>query len=503
MPKSLAHGGAEIQQENDPASYTVEEIQGGFLPISTMQLCLAWWLYQQKHITLRQLRVYFALQEMKERRKHTKAKDGRGRPRTPSYSAEELSKLVGGQGSDTALAALRTDLSKLHKIGLASVKQTSISFATSPDQINVDDLAGFWNFWEQVPNRRRTVPVPRRTLRAMAGGFKMATMGVLIALLIRSIHWHKREGHIRVDGRTKASWIAKVFGLSPRAVKNGRNQLRSLGWCQQLPVTQIMLNRYGSRDLINVHWKPSDATPEPANNSDKHAQPLHENTTRFAYPNKNRNPLSTKEYIKNRTSNNTTASAENVGASREKDGGLATSTTNNEKPLGKPKLTALDPRHLADTKSLLELYQQAIDAKLVEDSEHDRLRFIALAERARSRGREPQKLFRWLLTHRRFEYTSQADEDAANCRLKDYLFERDNPLYQRQPNSHKGMDREQGIVQREKVPFTETDSTLLAIYQVARKVKLPPDRVAKHKGWTRQQFDLAVEQYELRHGALN
>ncbi len=495
MPSSLAHGGAETNQEH-PAQYLVEEIQGGFLPISTMQICLAWWLYREKHITLRQLRVFFALHEMKTRRKHTKSAERGGTPRKAFYQVKELSKLVGGQGTDSALRDLKSDVKKLEKLGLAAATSNTISFAISPDQINVADLTDFWEFWKLIPNKRRAVPIPRRTLRAIAAGFKKSTMGVMLALLIRSVHWHKREGDFRVDGRTKASWISEVFGLSQRAVTDGRNQLRALGWCVHIPVSQSMLNRYGARDLINVHWSISHCQGT-SNDADKPAQPQDQNSGELASPIKNRILLSTKEPLKNRTSTST-ANAENVRGSRKKvRRGQAAP------PPGPPKLTALDPRHLAETSDLLQLHEQAIAAGLTDDSEMGQLNFFALAERARSRGREPHKLFRWLLTNQKFDFITQADEEAANKRLKDHLYDRNNPMYQRTSSNDNLLDEEEGLVQRQKCELTETDRWIKEFFRIGKLHRVSPFCVAKAKGWSREHYATALADFKERHGALD
>ena len=431
MLTSLAHGGAETKEY--PAEFVVEQIQGGFAPIPVMQICLAWWLYHNKHITAHQFRVYFALQEMKLRRNHTKESNGRGGKRAPFYTPQEVAKLTGDGDSPDDIKAIRRSVSKLNKIGMVIAEQTSLSFARSPDQINVEDMDGFWKFWQVIRNRSRVVPVPRRTLRAIAKGFKKSTMGVLLAMLVRSIYWHKREGTIRVDSRTKASWIVQVFGICERSVIAGRQELRTMGWCAEIPVNQTMLNRYGPRDLINVDWSASQRCKKPANDEAKFAPPPSQKELKFAPPNKNRIPLSTKEDIKNRNSKST-ANAASVRGIREKSSDQK-SSAKNTRPAGPPKLIAIDPRHLADTNSLLELHKQAIKAGLSDESEYSRLRFFALAEHARSRGREPQKLFRWLLKNQKFEFVTQAAEDAANNRLKDHFFDRQNPLYERSPDN--------------------------------------------------------------------
>ena len=187
-----------------------EEIEGRFRPISTMQLLMAYSVCRQHSRTggWRQLRIYFAAHEMAERRRWTKKENPDWRP---LYELEELQKLV-GEGSATQLAA---DIRKLNRLGLVKIEKHKISFATSIEQIAVDDVSDFWSMWAHVENKNRSVPVPRRTLRALAAGFTPAVTATMLALLIRSVFWHKKDGCYSIDGRTKRSWIADVFAISP------------------------------------------------------------------------------------------------------------------------------------------------------------------------------------------------------------------------------------------------------------------------------------------------
>jgi len=103
---------------------------------------------------------------------------------------------------------------------------------------------------------------PRRTLRALAAGFTRAQTAVVLAKLVRSVFWHRRtpgeEARYRIDGRTKVSWIAEVFGVSRRALIDARAHLIAIGWLTELDAPQNMLNRYGSHDVVNVGWGVGD-----------------------------------------------------------------------------------------------------------------------------------------------------------------------------------------------------------------------------------------------------
>lgn len=502
MPQSHAHGGAETVKEN-PAYHTVDQIEGLYRAIPTMQLSLAWWLYRDAHITRRQLRVFFGLHEMAERRRWTKKTDGKGALKAPCYQAKELAGLVGGRGSDAALAALRSDVTKLAKIGLATVSETSIQFARSPDQINVGDLSAFWTFWDAIPNKKRSVPIPRRTLRALAAGFTKAVTGVVLALMIRSIHWHKREGTIRHDGRTKGSWIAKHFGISRRAVSDARTHLIAINWLKPLYASQVMLNKFGVHDAINVNWSPPQATEKPANAETRSATPQARNSSESATPLLNRNLSSTKKTLNNRKLETDTVPDHHMMGSRNKNGGGRRRVVPPDKPLGPPKLHAIDPRHLADTEALLELHKQAVEKKLADDCEGGRIDFFAMAERARSRGQKPAALFMWLLREKKTSFVTIADEDAARRRLRKHFFglKGDEPRQCDLLNDNEPLDG--GVITRPQDEMTDDDRFVLNCIRICRKARINPFRVAREKyGWTQERWDAAREHYELRFGVI-
>ena len=257
------------------------DIAGRFRRMTAHQITMAWWLHRSGNITRRQLRVYFAAHEMHEQRKYARPaqQDTDRRRRSPQssrthalYRVEEIAALVGGKGSkgnehsSRTLSSLRADIRHLAKLGLVTIEAHCITFAISIDEIRVDEVGGFWTMFNQIPNARRTVPVPRRSLRALAGvgelvGGSKAVSGVMLAMLIRSLFWHKESASYRVDGRTKASWIVEVFGLSRRAVTDARATLIELGWIEDLEAPQWAMNRWGSHDRINPDWAPPKPPP--------------------------------------------------------------------------------------------------------------------------------------------------------------------------------------------------------------------------------------------------
>ena len=92
-------------------------------------------------------------------------------------------------------------------------------------------------------------------------------------------------------------------------------------------------------------------------------------------------------------------------------------------PPGPPTLKHIIPEDMKDTPRLMELHHQAVDSGLIGSSESDRLRFVAAAEHARVIGTEnPPGLFVRIIRAKLWKYLTQDDEDAANNRLKAFLF---------------------------------------------------------------------------------
>ena len=73
---------------------------------------------------------------------------------------------------------------------------------------------------------------------------------------------------------------------------------------------------------------------------------------------------------------------------------------------------------LRQTDRLLQLYAQATHQGVLPRSEAARLQFVAAAEHALARGRNPGGLLAHLLRHQLWHVITQADEDAARRRLQ-------------------------------------------------------------------------------------
>ena len=473
-------------------------IEGGYRRITTHQLALAWWLYQSGQITRRQLRVYFASHEMAERRTPAAIgpREGQDRARRPSFTLEEVAALVGGKGSPEALAALKTDIKRLGKLGLMQLTPHSISFATSADQINIPDLKGYWAMYGQFRNASRSVPVPRRMLRSLAGGFSRAVTAVIIATLIRSLFWHKESGQYRMDGRTKASWIVQTFGVSRRAVTDARATLIDLGWLEPIATKQWEMNRWGSHDAINSTWAigrrgggaerkrgremaPDAVTPKISDTSES-ASPPAQNHSESA------SPLNRSSSPSGNTNTRNPARPGHSGVSRNSQG-----SERSVRPKRPPLLRDVGPEHLGNTADLLELYRQATHAGIIDTSEASELTFLAFAERARAHGTRPGALFTWLLRGKRTQFITQADEDAAHVRLREHR------------NAQGAIGKEGWPVAVERAgekprELTEDERFYELCHQIAKRERLEdPFRVAFiGKRWTRPKWEEVRAGYE-------
>lgn len=440
---------------------------------------MAWWLFSAGHISKRALRAYFALQEMVERRRYT-AEDKRG---CAAYGLPELKALVGGRGSKTADYALSGDLRRLGELGLVQFTPRSITFAESFDQIAVEDNSGLYAMWGQMhpKTRGRAVPVPRRTLRALAAGFTTADTAYILAALIRSVFHQTSKGLYTTDGRTKDAWVAETFGLSLRAIRGARKHLAVIGWLEELPTHQNTRNLYGTHVNVNVDWSPAandvdNPSVGEGRSSGGSATPSAQNSAGSATP-RNRSALPTEDLNTRRLEADAPGPS---GVCTSKGGGKTTKP----KPVGKPNLRDIQPADLADTDRLLELRRQAIKLGLGFEGEIGERDFLALANRARTRGHRPAALFFDLISKKRTAFITMADEDEGRRRQKEHHYGAE--IYR----------REQAPRPRFQQPsFTEDERIVLACQRRIRG-KSPSElfRMArKHLGqdWTLERWETA------------
>ncbi len=451
--------------------------RGGYRLIKVEKLALAWWCLKERAIRLVDLRLWFACHELSSRRCGLKT------GQSPRFALGELKALTG-----LSQKRLRPGLARLQAAGLLVWDEVGIDFPELPENSGAPELASFRAMLEAIPNNRRNVPVPRRILRLLAGGARPVLIATILGHLLRCLYF--RAGRCEGRGRCKASWIASVFGVDLRRVKEARKELVSLGWLVPHEAAQWELNRWGATMTINLDWARLDGVratpgvggPAPAVPAGPELPPPPAvSGPELPPPVPDREPL---------------AGAKNQKpASAGRPTGVLTS--NGERKEKAPNLRDVVTEDLRDTGRTLELYRQAVEEGLVTSSESDRLRVLAAAEHARVVGtKNPSGLFVRLLRSKLWHFMTQDDEDAASARLKRHLF------------GDRGGARGQGPSPSPALrPVATGGAGLSADARLVREV-IAAARQAGFKGdpyhllrresaeWTRERYDLATRDLE-------
>lgn len=464
----------------DPRGRTT--IAGGYEPVSVTRLAMAWWAYRAGLVTKLALRAYFGCIELETRRRLS---GGKYQP-----SLAELRKLVGGTGgAGRGGGGLRGAVKQLLAVGLLlACSKEGIAFAESADELRCVDRSGLDAMLGKLQGLTRKVPVPRRMIRRLAGGLSKARTATVLAHLIRCLFYRKGEG-INPVGCCKASWVADVFGVTERSVFDARKFLVvDLGWLLPEDCSQQVLNRDGLWVSVNLDWgpegqedsgeaSPAEAVAAPAEPNES-SGPRPETAGHFSGPSTDKKPL--REMNNQKPASRPPASGGPAGVS--------ISNSNSKSAEKEPDLRDVVPEDLRDGGRLLELHAQAVEARFISSSEADRLAFVAAAAHARAVGSKPCRLFAWMVRGRRFEFITQADEDAARALLRPPPVsrerERPTPAPPRRPEETLSAD---ALLAR---------SVLAALDRAGyRGDPLPLVRREKPE-WTRPRWDAAVA--ELR-----
>jgi hypothetical protein len=407
--------------------------EGGFAFFTVTQLVMAWTTLREAQIGLKELRVYFALTEMKNRRCGCKDNDP-----APEFTPLELRRLIGGAGGE------REAVHKLQSVGLLrEVSKTSIEFTTDPGELRFEPETLDATL-ELIPNNDRRVPVPRRIVRLIAGGARRTLIATILGHLIRCLFY--KRGMCHPKGCVKASWIAEVFGVSERGVKAQRRHLVELGWLIPQETPQRTLNLHGLWLAINLAWdalaeakarlyepvveqvveeiEPSPAavveapaatetapqpSPPPANSSAKLSPLPPQKSAQTDTPIQNQKPLPRGSKNQKPACGGTT--------------GVYNSQSKETKPADKPSLRDVKLDDLRDPARLLNLHAQAVAAGYISSSEADRLNFFAAAHHARIIGsRNPPGLFVRIVRSGLWSFLTQDDDDAARVLLRRALY---------------------------------------------------------------------------------
>lgn len=463
----------------------VRKPAGGFRFITTFQIAMAWSAYRDGLIRLRDLRCWFACHELLARRCRKAAE-------TPvTYTLDELHRLVGGKGGEHLRAALR----RLERARLITWNDHDIRFAESPDELRAPNLDGFWTMLNRGGLKNRRVPVPRRTIRLLAGGAAKVTTATILGHLLRCC-FYRRGGYSAV-GCCKASWIAAVFEVDLRGVKRARRQLAKIGWLTVLDSEAWHRQRWGGRVAVNLAWSrpapvtdagrvaasgpvevavcspaaatgPTELPPPPATGPTV-LPPLESHTVQPSSRCKNQEPAS---------GGPACLPAGRAGVCKTK------------RPPRRLTMRHVIEADLDDTERLLRLLADAQDRGLIGRGEADRLRFVAAAERARTVGvRNPCGLFVRLVRAGLWHHITQDDEDAAQTRLKRYLY---GPS--RSEVDHAPACRERPV------PLSADVRFVMAVRQALaeRRYRGDPFEVVRREfpEWTRGRWDNAMAEWE-------
>lgn len=364
---------------------TLQPIAGGYVLVPTAELCAAWSLYRAKRIRLIDLRTWLACRELVARRRFAGGHKVR-------FTHEELHRLVGGVGGEHIRGSVR----RLEAARLLHWSETAIRFGGDPDAPDAvrDQIR---SMVQQFSPARKFVPVPRRLLRLLAGGSRRAVIATLLAHLARCLFI--RGGEARASGFCKASWVAAVFGVAERNVKDARAHLVALGVLVSNDVPQWRMNRFGKGVSLNVGWSRGGGGEETHRTG---SSPLRPSSTTGSAP-----PESNERLLPDHKNQKPAA------------GGRSGVLGKQERRTGRPALSNVVAADLTDTRRLLELFRQAVAVGRLPGSEHARLQFVAAAEHARAIGtRNPFGLFAAIVRRNLWHVITQGDEDAAARRIK-------------------------------------------------------------------------------------
>jgi hypothetical protein len=423
------------------------------------------------------------------------------------FGLEELAGLTGLSPS-----RLRDALRRLEAARLLGWSESAVEFPASAGAVLLPDRDAFERFLDGIPNHDRLVPVPRRTLRLLAGGARPALIATILGHLLRCLYL--KNGKCSARGRVKSSWIARTFGVGLRRVKEARQELIAMGWLIQLEARQWELNRWGAHVRINLDWSRLDgienslsAPPAPS----ELAPPAPVSDAELAPPESDDKPL--QGHKNQEPAGGGAAGVFNVDQAGktpqarqpQPPGESSTSVApmppaHSEPPVspahrpdcasaGKPDLRNVVPADLRDTGRLLDLYDQAVGLGLATASECGRLRFVAAAEHARIIGtKNPCGLFVRLVRGGLWHFATDDDETTASVRLRQHLH----------GFITRGTEQSPGLRQ---VRLLSDDAKLVqALSEMAARSGLRGDPFPLLKRekpeWTRERWDLALAELD-------
>ena len=394
-----------------------QSIAGGFVLVPVRQLLSAWRTCRRSPLGVGGFRTWLACREMIARRCTLDDK------RSPSYGFTELARLTG-----VSEKRARSTVSRLAAAGHLVWSDKVIGFPDTSDQD--DDLA------DTIGGGKGDLAIPRRVLRLLVAGARPALIATVLALLLRCLS--RGRGGFKSRGRVKASWIARVFEVDLRRVKQARKDLVDLGWIALEQTDQWAENKWGRVYHVDLAWERVAALPDgrrlpppPAPDGprlpppDLHSDPLREIKNQEPAP-RGRAGVEIEvvgEPIVSPQLDTSGASPSRGGEAQGSVSRRAAAIAGRAGGAPEPTLHKVRDEDLKDTGRLLRLFDQAVAQGFVGPSEADRFKFVAAAEHALAVGEgNPPGLFMSLVRKRRWRYLTQDDEDATGARLKRHMF---------------------------------------------------------------------------------
>ncbi len=304
------------------------------------------------------------------------------------YTVKELRQRL---GKDISEAGTKTALEQLERRRLLEFREEEIKFLAA-DRPHWSAAA------ELHTDPARPVPIPRFILRAIIRHRKPAEVLAVLAHLVRCL-WKKGK-EIVSKGLVKASWVAKLCGISERAVHSARRWMQDKKFLNCLEVKQHVLNRFGGCFVIALQHEGERCDRcEPCGRSERRA--ARKSQSEFAPPLKRVLPI---------TKISTTNQKDNPAFS-ERAGFLS-------KKAPKPTLKNIQLEDLHRLSRLEQLYEQATAAKWLPECEANLRNFVAAAVRATRVSGDAVRIFVGIVRRGLWHHITQEQEDRAAQALK-------------------------------------------------------------------------------------
>ncbi|HQH27597.1 MAG TPA: hypothetical protein PLP17_09400, partial [Oligoflexia bacterium] len=371
-------------------------VQGGYRVIRAGELISLIEARKAGDITFTALRAYLGCHILAASRA---AAAGRFNASGPvRYTLKELHQRL---GKDISEEAITSALEQLERRELLKFREEGIEF-----------LAAERPHWsaaaELHTDPARPVPIPRFILRAILRHKKPAEVLAVLAHLVRCL-WKKGK-EIVSKGLVKASWVARLCGISERAVHGARRWMQEKKFLTVLEVKQQILNRFGGCFVIALQHE-GERCDRCGGKAAKRRVPHNSKRSRVAGKSKNEFAPPYKQ-VHSIKSTSTTNQKDNPAFG--KSAGFL--SRNSEKPTLKD--IKLDDLHRLSR--LEELYQQATAANWLLDCEANLRNFVAAAVRATRVSGDAVRIFVGIVKKGLFHHITQAEEDRAVQALKRY-----------------------------------------------------------------------------------